>query len=293
MLHPIIMKKHLLLTAALVSSFFILHSTLATPVYFPLIGITGAANNRDIIVIPDTATNVLTSGGNLVSLQTILIHPVRGNATNELLPWGYTMRVDGWARTLHFNVPDTNVVLNVVSLITNGLASYYPVGNANLGGNLDMGGNTISNAIINGGYFYGNYATVPVIAVTNPAIGRIMRITPREVFIANTNNSAYAQLYLDSGGDWFGGLFLQNSNGSQSILLTSSTGSGTFSGNVTAAGISGSSVTATSCITNNGLVWFAVATNALPSAVAAPNGSLATTTNGQFYVMSNAVWRLK
>ena len=99
----------------------------ATPVWFPLVGITGSANNRDITVIPDVATNVLTYGGNLVSLQTLLIHPVRGNATNELLPWGYTMRVDGWPRSAHFVVPQTTNVVNVTSLITNAVAIGSPV----------------------------------------------------------------------------------------------------------------------------------------------------------------------
>jgi len=46
-------------------------------------------------------------------------------------------------------------------------------------------------------------------------------------------------------------------------------------------------------ITNAGLVWYAVKTNANPSAVSAPNGSICTTTNGQFYVRSNSVWVLK
>ncbi len=46
-------------------------------------------------------------------------------------------------------------------------------------------------------------------------------------------------------------------------------------------------------LTNGGLVWYAVNTNANPSAVLAPNGSICTTTNGQFYVRSNAAWVLK
>jgi hypothetical protein len=49
-----------------------------------------------------------------------------------------------------------------------------------------------------------------------------------------------------------------------------------------------------SVLTNaNGLVWWTVATNAVPSYVTAPNGSICTTTNGQLYVRSNAVWNLK
>jgi hypothetical protein len=42
-------------------------------------------------------------------------------------------------------------------------------------------------------------------------------------------------------------------------------------------------------ITNNGIVWFALKTNG-PPAIAAPNGSICTTTNGGFFVRSNAVW---
>jgi hypothetical protein len=42
-------------------------------------------------------------------------------------------------------------------------------------------------------------------------------------------------------------------------------------------------------ITNNGLVWLAADTNGIPAA-ALPNGSICTTTNGQFFVRSNGVW---
>jgi hypothetical protein len=45
-------------------------------------------------------------------------------------------------------------------------------------------------------------------------------------------------------------------------------------------------------ITNNGLVWMSLITNNTP-AWALPNGSICTTTNGQLFVMSNAVWVLK
>jgi hypothetical protein len=45
-------------------------------------------------------------------------------------------------------------------------------------------------------------------------------------------------------------------------------------------------------VTNNGLVWYALATNGTP-AIAAPWGSLCTTTNGQLFVRSNNVWLLK
>jgi len=45
-------------------------------------------------------------------------------------------------------------------------------------------------------------------------------------------------------------------------------------------------------VTNGGLVWYSLKTNATP-AIAAPSGSICTTTNGQLYVRSNSVWLLK
>jgi hypothetical protein len=45
-------------------------------------------------------------------------------------------------------------------------------------------------------------------------------------------------------------------------------------------------------ITNLGVVWFFLQTNGTP-AIAAPSGSLCTTTNGQLFVNSNSVWLLK
>jgi hypothetical protein len=43
-------------------------------------------------------------------------------------------------------------------------------------------------------------------------------------------------------------------------------------------------------VTNNGIVW--LSTNNVPN-IALPNGSIATTTNGAFYVRSNDVWVIK
>jgi hypothetical protein len=41
----------------------------------------------------------------------------------------------------------------------------------------------------------------------------------------------------------------------------------------------------------NGMVWLALATNATPDA-ALPDGSICTTTSGQFFVRSNGSWVL-
>ncbi len=99
----------------------------ATPVYFPLLGITGSANNRDITVIPDSSQVPLIYGTNIVVLQTVTLHPTGGSATNNLLPWGYTIRVDGWPPAAHINVPNSTNLINVTSLITNAVAVGYPV----------------------------------------------------------------------------------------------------------------------------------------------------------------------
>ena len=65
---------------------------------------------------------------------------------------------------------------------------------------------------------------------------------------------------------------------------------GTVSANYNARALLGSWTLNCSVITNNGLVWYAVKTNANPSAVSAPNGSICTITNGQFFIRSNNVW---
>lgn len=99
----------------------------STPVLFPLLGITGSANNRDITVIPDPSRVPLIYGSNIVVLQTVTIHPLGGSATNNLLPWGYTIRVDGWPPAAHINVPNSTNLINVTTLITNAGAVGFPV----------------------------------------------------------------------------------------------------------------------------------------------------------------------
>ena len=116
-----------------------------TPVWFPLIGISGSANNRDITLIPDVPTAPLIYGNYLVALQTLLIHPIRGNATNLIIPWGYTLRVDGWAESAHIVVPNTTNLVNVVSLITNAVALGFPVVNYLAATNIDNASGTNVN----------------------------------------------------------------------------------------------------------------------------------------------------
>lgn len=97
--------------------------TLPTPVLFTLQSLTGTVNNRGILVTPDVVQNPLNFGTNLVSLIPFTLQPVNGQVTTNLLPWGYTIRVDGWPRSAHIVVPNSSALLNAVSLInTNAFA---------------------------------------------------------------------------------------------------------------------------------------------------------------------------
>ena len=166
----------------------------ATPVLFPLIGITGSANNRDITVIPDPATNVLIYASNLVSLQTLLIHPIRGNATNELLPWGYTMRVDGWPRAAHINVPNSTNLINVTSLITNAVALGFPVSFGGPSTNIDNATGTNVNL------------TGTINASSSNLVGMTITGTGPEVDLLMNASPAYANypLHIIVSPDGFG-----------------------------------------------------------------------------------------
>jgi len=73
----------------------------------------------------------------------------------------------------------------------------------------------------------------------------------------------------------------------------STAGVGTFPAILCSQVIGTTLTTQSGILTNGALVWYAVQTNGNPSAVSAPNGSICTTTNGQFYVRSNATWILK
>ena len=99
----------------------------ATPVYFPLLSITGNAENRTAYVVPDPSTSPLVYGSNLVVAPLLTLYPVGGSATNNLLPWGYTLHVAGTAFSAHFVVPNSTNLVNVTSLITNGVALGFPV----------------------------------------------------------------------------------------------------------------------------------------------------------------------
>jgi hypothetical protein len=383
-----------------ISAFCFLLSALApaTPVWFPLIGLTGSANNRDITLIPDASTGPLIYGSNLVTLQTLLIHPIRGNATNAILPWGYTLRVDGWPRTAHIVVPNTTNLVNVVSLITNAVALGFPVVQYVASTNINNGRGTnmylygtfktddvvvqagesvvmgssddpnwrsnlqaaatsqlgffaMQGAVLAGrfeqmtgnGYVCGAYGG-SVMADFSPDYGsRVSSRTGSYVGVnfyntaLNTVSADFASLveasfnseandYLScSFGSIVSGNFSSSSNvtiaatasvvaiqAAPNINITASGGAhvsgappantsltiagdfmhygrGTFIGGMAATNLTSLS----GVITNAGTVWFSYKTNALPTFLSAPNGSICTTTNGMFCVRSNNVWVMK
>ncbi|MDR3459547.1 MAG: hypothetical protein P4N60_19125 [Verrucomicrobiae bacterium] len=88
-----------------------------TPVLFTLKSLTGTPNNRQIFVQPDKIQNPLIFGTNLVPMVDFYLQPTGGQVLTNLAPWGYTIKVDGWPRSAHINVPDTTNTINVVSLI--------------------------------------------------------------------------------------------------------------------------------------------------------------------------------
>jgi len=97
------------------------------------------------------------------------------------------------------------------------------------------------------------------------------------------------------GGDGFGTTHMNASGGDVVIAGGAGLGNGT-NGIVivtSAATFTGGISTVNCAITNNGLVWFALKTNGVPN-IAAPPGSICTTTNGQLFVIgTNSVWVLK
>jgi len=88
---------------------------------------TGSPVNRDIHLIPDIPTNSLVNGNNLVGLLPVPpVHPTNGVGYATVLPWSYTLTVDGWPRAYHIQVLDSTNILDVSSLITNSVSVGAP-----------------------------------------------------------------------------------------------------------------------------------------------------------------------
>lgn len=110
-----------------ISAFCFSLSAFATTVLFPLQLMTGNKHNRTILIQPDISTNQLVNGTNLVGLLPVTVTPTNGVGRAALLPWSYTVRVDGWPKSFHILVPESTNTLNAVDLITNTVAIGTPV----------------------------------------------------------------------------------------------------------------------------------------------------------------------
>lgn len=110
-----------------ISAFCFSLSAFATTVLFPLQLMTGNKHNRTILIQPDISTNQIVNGTNLVGLLPVTVTPTNGVGRAALLPWSYTVRVDGWPKSFHILVPDSTNTLNAVDLITNTVAIGTPV----------------------------------------------------------------------------------------------------------------------------------------------------------------------
>jgi hypothetical protein len=122
------MKKTFLIS---LSTLFIAGVAWATPVLFTLQSLTGTVNNRSILVQPDRSGQTpLWVNTNLVPVNDFSLQPVGGQVLTNLAPWGYTIRVDGWPRSVHIVVPTDTNTWNVVNLINTNqfspLQIFYP-----------------------------------------------------------------------------------------------------------------------------------------------------------------------
>ena len=187
-------------------------SAQTTPVLFSLVNLTGTANNRSILVTPDTAQNPVWYGTNMVNLVPFTLNPVGGQLTTNLTPWGYTILVDGWPRGLHIVVPFSTNTLNVVGLFNtnrfNPVNLYanatilYPGSNIAFATNSD-GSITISSTGSGGG---SSLATItngqPVFAMTNVVLlsGNPLQPGPINVLSVDADGESLMMNDLEENG---------------------------------------------------------------------------------------------
>jgi hypothetical protein len=172
------------------------------------------------------------------------------------------------------NVFGTNQVTSYGTLNCNGGGDVNAGGNINVGGNIQMNGG--SGVLLLG--------PTGSIKIWNNSTYSVANWTSSDFFINPPSSSGlvYFNYNNGTGGVKFG-------NGASAIV-----GSIDSSGNFTNKGyiLTGSAISC-NVVTNNGLIWYAYATNATPTFLTGPNGSICTTTNGQLFVRSNATWVLK
>jgi hypothetical protein len=163
-------------------------NTNGTPLLFSVRSLTGSVANRPILITPDTYQNPLLFGTNLVSsFAPFYIQPVGGQVITNLQPWGYTIKVDGWPRSAHINVPSSTNVINVVTLInTNNFSPLViqMLGDNAAGTNVNLSGTftgigsqvgdkplIVTNPFYSnnrGRYFWANYRSFGVLGTNSP-----------------------------------------------------------------------------------------------------------------------------
>ena len=177
----------------------------ATPVLFPLQQITGAGLNAKFTVMADPTYNPQSDGTNLIGGFQQQFTCTNGSAVVNLVPCHYTLTVPGWSRTLTFNVPDTNITVNVITCITNGLQTYYP---------LQTGGNP--NAVTNGASYPVTFSNTFTVAqsggsklVIDPAQGTISA-TDYEIAASDGVFNTVTSSVVNAGTVNIGGVNLAN-----------------------------------------------------------------------------------
>jgi hypothetical protein len=135
--------------------------------------------------------------------------------TTNLVPWGYTIMLDGWPRSVHIVVPATNTVVNAVSLINPN--QYSPL-NLNT---IIQGGAT--NLVPGFGVVITNTATNTTISI-NPsnALPVALVVTNNDsqpITLTNINNQITAQFSSQALGDAFDTPWLQVTNNLNDDIL--------------------------------------------------------------------------
>lgn len=101
----------------LISIFIGLRAAALTPVQFNFANAAGFPINAQFTLMPPT--NVFGFGTNLVIARVLNITATNGTVTTNLFPYTYTLSIVGVSGYWSLSVPDTNVVVNALSLITN------------------------------------------------------------------------------------------------------------------------------------------------------------------------------
>jgi len=251
----------------LLSSIFAPRAQAQTSVLFPLQQMFGSMNYALPFTIATTNTSI-TGNGNLYVGQTLIVTPAGTNPIVQLTPNVYSLTFQDGQFPLYFTVPSTNVVVNVINLITNGLSTFpgwtgggsgLALGSSVIGSNGEAAvwmlgvaadGTVVSNAVPTGGSGGG----IPSLSGTNVAIytvnGSNQFNVPTTAFVNHielsqeTNASGVVSLGTIGGNvgqlrvaDSFGSIWDTIAGNSNGVLVTGNVAvsGGTIIGNLSTA----------------------------------------------------------